>query len=147
MTKKNERTKETEELKQRIEDLENKYKRALADYQNLEKRAKEERSAWIKTANKELILQLLPVLDTLILADQHVPNEGLQLSIQQFISALKTEGVEKVETIGKQFDPITMECIETLSGEEGKVLEEVRFGYKLYDLVLRPAQVKVGKGE
>lgn len=140
MTKKNEKTKETEEL-------ENKYKRALADYQNLEKRTREERSNWIKTANKELLLRFLPVLDTLILANQHVPSEGFKLGIAQFLSALKTEGVEKIETIGKQFDPITMECIETVAGEEGKVLGEIRFGYKLYDIVLRVAQVKVGKGE
>lgn len=140
MTKKNEKTKETEEL-------ENKYKRALADYQNLEKRTREERTNWIKTANKELLLRFLPVLDTLILADQHLSNEGLKLGIAQFLSALKTEGVEKIETIGKQFDPITMECIETVAGEEGRVLGEIRFGYKLYDIVLRVAQVKVGKGE
>ncbi|MDP3726690.1 MAG: nucleotide exchange factor GrpE [bacterium] len=140
MTKKNEKTKE-------IEELDNKYKRALADYQNLEKRVREERANWIKTANKELLLRILPVLDTLILANQHAPNEGLKLSIQQFLSALKTEGVEKIEVIGKQFDPITMECIATIEGEEGKVLEEIRFGYKLYDIILRVAQVKVGKGE
>lgn len=129
------------------EELENKYKRALADYQNLEKRVKEERSNWIKTANKELILRLLPVLDTLILAGQHVQDQGLKLGIQHFLSVLKSEGVEKIETVGKQFDPATMECIEIVSGEEGKVLEEIRAGYKVNEQVLRPAQVKVGKGE
>ena len=147
MTKRDSKKQNVEELQQKIEEFENQYKRALADYQNLEKRAREERSNWIKTANKELLLRFLPVLDTLILADQHAPNEGLKLSIQQFLSALKTEGVEKIETIGKQFDPSTMECIETVSGEEGRVLGEIRFGYKLYDIILRAAQVKVGKGE
>lgn len=127
------------------EELENQLKRALADYQNLEKRVGQERLEWIRSANKELMLRLLPVLDTLMLASQHVADKGLQLSIQQFLDVLKSEGVERIETVGKHFDPKQMECVQTEEGEEGKVLEEVRPGYTLYDQVLRVAQVKVGK--
>lgn len=143
MTKKD--IKEIEELKQKIEELENKYKRVLADYQNLEKRVAQEKKEWIHMANKELILRLLPVLDTLMLASIHVQDEGLRLSIQQFLDVLKNEGVERIETRDERFNPETMECVETGKGEEGKILEEIRAGYLLHGRTLRVALVKVGK--
>ncbi|MEK7518282.1 MAG: nucleotide exchange factor GrpE [Patescibacteria group bacterium] len=142
-----------ETLKQKVEEFENKYKRVLADYQNLEKRVVVERKEWILKSNKELLLRLLPILDTLILATKQSKDEGLTISLQQFLNVFKQEGVEKIETIGKNFDPNSMECIDTAevdpstgSGQEGKVIEELRAGYMLYDKVLRPAQVAVGKG-
>ena len=138
---------EVEALKATVEEVDNKYKRALADYQNLEKRVREERGEWIVKANRDLLLHLLPILDTLMLVAKHikVEDQGLTLSISQFLDILKAEGVEKIETIGKKFDPSIMQCVETVSGEEGKVLEDVRSGYSLNGNVLRPALVKVGK--
>lgn len=136
--------KEKDEYKERVADLENQIKRVLADYQNLEKRVREERVNWIQTANKELLLRILPVLDTLILASKHSEDKSLHVSVSQFLQALKDEGVEKIETTGKNFDPHTMECVTTEEGEEGKVLEETRAGFKIGDIVLRPAQVIVG---
>lgn len=137
--------KKHEEKDQKFEELENQLKRVLADYQNLEKRQVAERSDWIRNANRNLILRLLPALDTLNLAKKHVEDEGLKLSIQQFQDALKAEGIERIETEGQNFDPKTMEAVEVQTGEEGKVLSEVRAGYMLNGEVLRPAQVKVGK--
>ena len=134
-----------EELNQRIEELENQAKRVLADYQNLEKRVAGERSEWIRSANRELLLRLLPVLDTLVMALKHSQDESLQVSVQQFMDVLKNEGVEKIKTEGEAFNPQTMECVTTREGEEGKVLEEIRVGFTLGDKVLRPAQVIVGK--
>lgn len=130
-----------------IEDLDKKYKRALADYQNLEKRVREERNDWILRANKDLLLHLLPVLDTLILAKKHIKaqDEGLDLSIRQFQDLLKREAVEKIEAVGKTFDPKLMQCVDTMEGEEGKILEEIRAGYMLHNKVLRVALVKVGR--
>lgn len=145
MTKKDTKIKEADELKKQVEDCENKYKRALADYQNLEKRSIEQRKEWIKSANRDLLLRLLPVLDTLILASQHVQDQGVAASIKQFEDVLKSEGVEKIEVVGQQFNPQTMECVITTEGEEGKVLEELQAGYMLYDKILQPAKVKVGK--
>lgn len=137
----------TSECEQRVQNLENQLKRALADYQNLVKRVGEERRDWIKSANKDIILRLLPILDTLILARKHDASEGFSVSIKQFQQALKDEGVEKIETEEKQFDPHIMECVQMEKGEEGKVLEEIRAGYKMGDKVLRPSQVKVGQGK
>jgi molecular chaperone GrpE len=136
---------ESESLKQQIEESENKYRRALADYQNLQKRTQEEKGEWIRSANKELILRILTVLDTLMLAYHHTQDKNIQVSVQQFLDVLKSEGVTKIETVGQKFDPNTMEAIATDEGEEGKVLEELRLGFMMYDKLLRAAQVKVGK--
>lgn len=138
--KKNEETKEENEL----EDLENQLKRALADYQNLEKRISEEKSNWIKLANKELLLRLLPGLDNLILAEKHTQDEGVKISIKHFLDILEAEGVKKIETANAQFDPKLMEAVTTGEGEEGKVIEEIKAGYTLGGQILRPAQVIVG---
>src|SRR5258706_15110567 len=136
---------ECEELELKLQKTENNYKRAVADYQNLQRRTQEEKINWIKSASKDLILKMFPVLDTLILANKHLQDKGLDLSIDQFLKVLKEEGVEKIETIGKEFDPHLMEAITTQQGEDNKVLEEIRAGYMLYDMVLRTAQVVVGK--
>jgi molecular chaperone GrpE len=139
--KKNEKKIEETELA----NLENQLKRALADYQNLEKRIAEEKSSWIKASNKNLLLKLLPGLDSLLLAEKHTQDEGVKIAIKHFIDGLENEGVKKIETVGKDFDPNLMEAIATKEGENGKVIEEVRSGYMLFDSVLRPAQVIVGK--
>lgn len=140
----NENDSEIENLKVKAEEAEDSYKRALADYQNLQKRVADERRALIMTANRDLLLRILSVLDTLILANRHEENEGLKVSINQFLDVLKAEGVTKIETEGQEFNPELMEAIAIEEGEEGKVLEEIQAGYMLNDKLLRPAQVKVG---
>jgi len=132
-------------LKNKFEEADSSYKRALADYQNLQKRVADERRNLILAANRELLLRILSVLDTLELAQKHDESEGLKVSIAQFLDVLKSEGVTRIETVGLDFDPATMEAIATDKGEEGKVLEEIRSGYILNDKFLRAAQVKVGK--
>lgn len=134
-----------EQLGQKCKELEDQLKRTLADYQNLEKRVEENRLEWVKMANKQLLLRLLPGLDALLLAEKHTQDEGVKLSIKKILDILETEGVKKIETEGKDFDPNLMECVHAVEGEEGKVIEELRPGYLLYDKVLRVAQVTVGK--
>ena len=147
MKKKNEdKDEKQDDLKEKYEELENQLKRTLADYQNLEKRVAEDRAEWIKMANKQLLLRLLPALDGLMLAEKHTKDQGIALSIKAMLDALKTEGVEKIEVAGKDFDPNTMECVQVIEGKEnGKVAEELRAGFTLYGKVLRPTQVAVGK--
>ncbi len=127
------------------QNLENQLKRAVADYQNLEKRVAVEKSDWIKLSNKDLLLRLMPGLDSLILAQKHTQDEGIKIAIKHFLEILEQEGVKKIETAGKNFDPNLMEAVATNIGENDKVLEETRAGYVLNDKVLRPAQVIVGK--
>ncbi len=130
-----------------IQELENQNKRVLADYRNLENRVQSERREWILKANRQLLLKLLPILDTLVMADKHskAEDQNLKISISQFLDILKNEGVVRIETKEKDFDPHKMEVIQTVSGEENKVIEELRSGFMLGDQVLRVAQVTVGK--
>lgn len=139
--------KEFDALQDLASQLEGNYKRALADYQNLQKRVQEEKRFLIQTANKDLLLRLLPILDTLMIAQTHLKDQGLLVSINQFLDILKAEGVTKIKTVGEVFNPQIMECVLTEKGEENNVLEELRAGYMIQDTVLRAAQVKVGKGE
>lgn len=132
-------------VEKKLEVSEEKYKRALADYQNLEKRVREEQVQWIKTANRELLLRMLAVLDTLMLATRHSDDKTLHVATAQFLDVLKSEGVIRIETVGKKFDPKIMECITVADGKDGEVIEELRPGFMLRDTVLRPAHVSVGK--
>jgi molecular chaperone GrpE len=150
MSKKHEENKQNEDSeKQNLElkNLENQLKRALADYQNLEKRIAAERQEWIKIANKDLLLKLLPGLDSLLLAEKHTQDEGVKISIKHFLETFEQVGVKRIETIGLSFNPEFMEAVATIKGEEGKVVEEVRTGYTLFDIILRPSQVVVGSNE
>ena len=144
---KDEELDEIEIVRQELEETEGKYKRALADYQNLQKRVTEEKVDWIRSSNKDLLLRLLPVLDTLMMAEKHLHDQGLAVCINQFLDTLKAEGVTRIKTVGETFDPVFMEAIVTDIGKENEVLEELRAGYMLNEKVLRPAQVKVGNGE
>jgi molecular chaperone GrpE len=140
-----EKKEETVHLKQEIEELENRVKRIFADYQNLEKRVVAEKRALILNSNKQLLLRLMPVLDTLMFALAHTKDKGLELAMKQFMDVLATEGVRKIETKDKMFDPKLMECVAVEQGEEGKVISEILTGYLLNEEVLRPAMVIVGK--
>ena len=137
---------ELAKLQELASQLDNQLKRSLADYQNLQRRVQEEKAGWIRMANKDLLLKLLPIFDTLILAQKHLSDKGLELSINQFLQVLEAEGVKKIETKDKEFDAQTMEAIGTaeVDKKQGKVVEEVRVGFMYFDLVLRPAQVIVG---
>lgn len=133
------------QLEQRILDLENQLKRAVADYRNLEKRIEDEKKETIKFANKELLLRIIPAFDTLFLAEKYVVDEGIKLTIRALETALRDVGVERVKTEGEEYNPTLMEAVTTGEEEEDKVLEELRPGYLLNGKLVRPAQVKVGK--
>ena len=123
-----------------------KYLRALADYQNLEKRISETRSHDVKFAARNLIVMLLPAIDDLEKAAILLKNEGLNLAVRKLEEVLKREQVEKIEVLGNKYDPHTMECVEVVEGQEDdKVTEEIRPGYKMFGKVIRATQVKVGR--
>lgn len=140
--------KELSSLKELSKQLDNNYKRALADYQNLQRRTQEEKADWIRMATKDFILKLLPVFDTLMLATKHLNDKGLSLSVDQFLKVLSAEGVTRIETTGQDFDPMLMEVVTTKEvdkKDKGKVIEEVRTGFLYNETVIRPAQVIVGQ--
>lgn len=134
-------------LQQQVRDLEHKWKRAVADYQNLERRIKDQQQTFIKFANAMLIEKLLGVVDDLEKAGEHVKNPGLSLTIERFKKILEEEGVVKIEALGKEFDHNLMEATEIVAGEKNKVFKVSRTGYTLNGELLRPAKVLVGKGD
>lgn len=147
--KKNKKT-DNKNLEKQIADLDEQLKRALADYQNLQRRVLNEKSDLVKYANQELLKNLLPSFDNLYLAEKYIKDEGVKLTVQKLTENLENEGVRKIEVLNKRFDPDTMECVEVLekdsstgSGKEDLVVEEMRPGFMLFDKVIRPAQVKV----
>ena len=100
----------------------------------------------IKYANEEIILNILPILDNLILAVNHIKDDGLSQIIKQLEDFLKKEGIEVVETVGKEFDPSLMESVEEVEGENsGIVAEETQRGYTMQGKLIRPARVKIYK--
>ena len=134
-------------LDPQILDLENKWKRALADYDNLQKRITREKEEFVKLANLILIDKLLDVLENLERVEKHVKDQGLELAVGQLREVLQAEGLEEIEVLGKQFDAQTMECVEQVKGEENQVLAVLTKGYKINGRVIRPAKVKVGSGQ
>lgn len=150
MKKHDDHTKQSEELKKHAEEWKSKYLRALADYQNLEKRTHSEKEETRRFAIKVFLERLLPVIDTLERASKHINDQGLTLALKEFEAALSEFGVTKIETVGRVFDPHKMECIEVVPVDDEKqdnvVLEETLRGYTHNEKkLLRPAQVKVGK--
>ncbi len=131
--------------KQPDEDWKAKYLRALADYQNLERRNREEWQEKQIYASVAVISKVLPVLDTIQKAASHLLDPGLDLGTKSFTDVLTELGVVKLKVIGIPFDPATMECIEVADGEDQKVLDELLPGYVYKGILIRPAKVKVGK--
>lgn len=128
-------------------DLEQKLQRALADYQNLEKRFRKESSQVIKFANKSLLSQILEIKDNLERAKISIKDPGLNMVISQIDKLLTEEMVKEINAKGKNFDPTTMEADNTVKGTKNKVIKVVQKGYMLSDRVLRPARVLVGGGK
>ncbi len=145
---------EFEKLQQQFEQVSGQYKRALADYHNLEKRVTESRSEMAAWASTNLIEKLLPSLDYLEIATSGVGDEekksgwfkGVEMAVRQLRDTLKNEGLDEIRA-DDGFDPALHEAVDTRVGDEGKVLEITRRGYVLNGKVLRPAQVIVGRKE
>lgn len=135
-----------QDLQKRVTDLEGKWKRALADYHNLEKRVSAQQSEFVKFASAALIDKLLAVLDDLERAVAHSQDQGLSLIVNQFSQVLKSEGVAEIKAKGEAFNPETMDAVEMVKGKKNTVMKVITKGYTLNSKALRPAKVEVGKG-
>ncbi len=147
-----------EQLEQKVIELESQLKRAVADYQNLEKRVSEGRSELTSFVGAQLLKRLLPVLDHLEQVVDHGGStlsgqneskawfQGVELAVKEFKQILQSEGLDEIAAEG-QFDPSFHEAVDTREGEDNKILEVVRKGYTLNGKVLRPVQVVVGRKE
>ena len=136
-----------QKLEVEVKELTEKWKRALADYQNLEKRIDQEKKEFVNFASAVLLDKLLPVLDSLEECHKHLKDRGLVLILDQLKKVLESEGLKEIKVKDEEFDPREMDAVEMVKGEKNKVIEVVLKGYQLNDKILRPAKVKVGTGK
>ena len=130
--------------------------RALADLDNVRRRAIREREELKKTGTANLIEAVLPALDSFRLgftaADQHPEaaevTRGFKMAYDQLFQALQSQGLSAIEPMGLPFDPHAHECIAQRPApgvEEGFVVDVVRVGYRLGEKLLRPASVIIAQ--
>ena len=149
---------ELELAKAKSEEYLNGWKRERADFLNYKKDEMERIGNLAKYANEELILNLLPVLDNVSLAETHLKDEGLSQIKKQFLDLLKKEGIEPMKTLYEKFDPNYMEVVEEVNVREashaedgwkveepGIVVEVVQEGFTLHGKIIRVAKVKISK--
>ena len=147
---------EVEKLKEQITELNDKYLRQAAEFDNFRRRNAKERVELIQTAGKDVIIDLLDVLDDSERAQKQMESsddvnqikEGVQLVFSKLRNTLSGKGLKPMESIGKEFNPDLHEAItEIPAGDEmkGKVVDEVQKGYYLNDKIIRHAKVVVGK--
>lgn len=151
--------KEYNQLKEKADqrdELHNKWLKVHADYENTRKRLEKEKRDHVAFANEDIISQLFPIVDNFDMAfaamenaeDKAAVMDGISLVQKEFHRILEDNGVKRIETEGKLFDPNFHEAVlvvETPDHPDGSIIEEVRAGYTLNDRLLRPAQVKVAK--
>lgn len=148
---------EIAELKKELDELRDKYVRLYADFDNAKKRMAKERLELILTASKDIVKDLLPVLDDFERAQKAVANssdvnavkEGLNLVHTKLVNTLSSKGLKPMESIGKEFNVEEHEAITEIPApapeQEGKVIDEAEKGYFLNDKIIRFAKVILGK--
>lgn len=136
-------TERIEELEVQLQQAKDRELRNLADYQNLLRRTQEERTRFIKMANRDFAEDLLQPLDHLGLAAAQINDHGLNMVIDQLWQVLRQQGLEEIQVMGKPYDPSTMEVIEK-QGHDEIVISVVKKGYTLNGEVIQFAKVIVG---
>lgn len=129
----------------KLAELEEKLKRSLADYANLEKRIESNRQLYAALTCTAIVGKMVEVLDELYLAQNHLKDPGLQLTIDKLLNILKSEGLEEVPAEGKIFNPEFMDCVDVAPGVQDSVVLVKKRGYTLNGHCLRPAHVVVGR--
>lgn len=143
---------ELEKEKEKTNDYLNRWKYLQADFENFKKRARKEMDETIRYANNRLITEMLPVIDELECAVKAGKTnidkaflDGIDMTLKKLYSILKQEGLSEIETVGKTFDPNKHEAALRVQseGKDGIILEEIRKGFMLKDIVIRPSLVIV----
>ncbi len=144
-------------LEEEKAELKDKWLRAVAEFDNFRRRSAIEKMTWIKNANQRLILELCEVTDNFERAldsvqttgDTEHYQKGIKMIQKQIANILKREGVEKIETDGKEFDPEFHEALAHIPStlKENKIIATIQNGYLMNGKVIRAARVAVSNGE
>ncbi|MEH7378095.1 MULTISPECIES: nucleotide exchange factor GrpE [Bacillaceae] len=151
-----EKEQEIQLLKAKLDEADNRYLRLQADFDNFRRRTRLDLEASQKYRAQKLITDLLPAIDNFeramkVEADNEQTKtllQGMDMVYRSLLDALKIEGVEPIESVGKEFDPHQHQAV--MQGEDENygsniVTDEFQKGYLLKDRVIRPAMVKVNQ--
>lgn len=137
--------------KEQEEELNTKYMRLMADFQNFKRRTEKEKSDIYAFANEKIVKELLDVIDNFERAiaagtggDKFL--EGMEMILKQLLAVLERAGVTEIKCLGEDFDPNFHNAVMTEDSaqyESGKVIEVLQKGYILNSRLVRPAMVKV----
>ena len=144
---------EAREVSKEEEELNTRYLRLAADFQNYKKRVEKEKGDIYAYANEKLVVELLDVIDNFERALEHSGEgesfaEGMNMIFKQLKGVLEKSGVEEMNATGEQFDPNFHHAVLTENSaefESGKVTQVLQKGYLLNKKVIRPAMVKVAE--
>ncbi len=137
--------------KQDYEELDDRYKRILAEFENFKKRSSKERESMYNSILSDVVEVILPVVDNLEnaakveTADEEY-KKGVELVLKQFKDVLAAKGVEEIKTVGETFDPELHEAVSSIQDEnlgEKEIAGEYRKGYKIGSRVIRHSMVVV----
>ena len=148
-----------EELKERAAKADENWDRFLrqaADLENYKKRAARERLEAVTFANSALLQKLIPTLDAFEMALAAAKPDpatqslcaGIVMVSNQLKSTLAEAGLEEIDATGKMFDPASHEAVsqkETADVPEGRVVQQIRKGYRFHNRLIRPASVVVAR--
>lgn len=148
---------QVEKMKIEFAELNDKYLRLNAEFDNYRKRTLKEKMEMMKTASEKVLINILPVVDNLERAEISISNatdieavkEGLGLISQNFKDFLKQQGISEIEVVDKPFDTEVSEAITKIPApkeeQKGTVIDCTEKGYLLNDKVIRYAKVVVGE--
>lgn len=147
---------EIEKLKAEIQEWNDKYLRQAAEFDNFRRRNAKERVELIQTAGRDVITDLLVVLDDSERAQKQMEStddvtqikQGVQLVFSKLRNTLSAKGLKPMDAVGQEFNPDLHEAITEINAGEnmkGKVVDEVQKGYYLNDKIIRFAKVVVGR--
>ena len=133
------------------EELNDRYKRMLAEFENYKKRSQKERESIYGMITGDVVASMLPIMDNLEKAsdaktDDKAYQEGVRLVVRQFGEALKRLGLEPIESVGTRFNPEFHEAVSHVEDKtkgEQEIVQEYRKGYKIGNKVVRHSMVIV----
>lgn len=144
-------------LKSQVADLNDKYLRSVAEFDNYRKRTLKERAELILNGGEKVLTAILPVVDDMERAiengaktdDPQVLREGMELIYHKLVKVLESQGITAIDTTDTDFDTDVHEAVAMVPGmgddKKGKVIDCVQKGYKLNEKVIRHAKVAVGQ--
>ena len=145
---------EKELLKQKqaeLDDITDRYKRILAEFENFKKRSGKERESLYNMILADIVSSILPILDNLenavkVESKDEEYKKGIELVLKQFQDTLKSKGVEEIKTGGETFDPELHEAVSSVQDDtkgEKEIVQEYRKGYRIGTKVIRHSMVVV----